>query len=100
MEVDIDAYKDGEFKNFLTETEKEILGYCWYIKWETKLGNNDIERKPKVRDKSFEMPSESALTSANSVKLERMRAELYQKIQRYENNFHWLKQQKGETWRG
>lgn len=81
-----DFYKGGYFDADLNMTEKEILAYCIYVKWEHRFDNNAIERMSKQRDSSFTTISEASQTNANTARMRAADETLFAKLRAYEQN--------------
>lgn len=84
--IDIDFYTDGVFENELTEEQKRILGLCVVTDWFYRFTNDWLNMQPKVKDKTFDVGSESAQMTANTAKYKEMRNMLNDAMLRYEEN--------------
>ena len=64
--VQIDVYTDGVFDLVLDERVKHILGLFTQVEWEGRFINAFLVQTPKIKDKSFDVGSESNLSRANT----------------------------------
>lgn len=81
--LSIDFYTDGEFDNDLSLDEKEILGMCLQMVWENRFSGNWLDRVPKPKGKSFDIPSEAPQTNANTSRMKFLQKELNGKMRAY-----------------
>lgn len=84
--IDIDTYIDGYFDNELTLEQKRILGLCVVTDWFYRFSNDWLNMTPKIKDKTFDVGSESAQMTANTAKYKEMEAVLNDALLRYEIN--------------
>lgn len=84
--IDIDAYSDGQFDRELTLEQKRILGLCVVTDWFYRFSNDWLNMTPKIKDKTFDVGSESAQMTANTAKYKEMEAMLNDALLRYEIN--------------
>lgn len=84
--VDIDVYSDGVFDHELTLEQKRILGLCVVTDWFYRFSNDWLNMTPKIKDKTFDVGSESAQMTANTAKYKEMQAVLNDALLRYEIN--------------
>lgn len=64
--IQIDVYTDGVFDLVLDERVKHILGLFTQVEWEGRFINAFLVQTPKIKDKSFDVGSESNLSRANT----------------------------------
>lgn len=84
--IDIDVYSDGSFDHELTLEQKRILGLCVATDWFYRFSNDWLNMQPKIKDRTFDVGSESAQMTANTAKYKEMAAVLNDAILRYEIN--------------
>ena len=65
-EIQIDLYTDGAFSLALDERVKHILALFTQVEWEGRFINAFLVQTPKIKDKSFDVGSESNLSRANT----------------------------------
>lgn len=65
----LDFYTDGVFDRELDYRVKRILGLCVQLEWEMRFVNAFLIQTPKIKDKSFDVGSESNLTRANTERI-------------------------------
>ncbi len=87
--LDLDFYKDGAFDNDLNVEQKHILGLCTALQWYSRFANTWLNMQPKIKDKSFDVGSESAQMTANTAKFKEMRLALNDALLRYEENVYY-----------
>lgn len=96
-QVDLDFYTDGVFTNDLDVEQKQILGLCCAVQWYSRFANTWLNLQPKIKDKSFDVGSESAHITAATAKYKEMRLALNDKLLRYEENVYY--RQRYPAWR-
>lgn len=84
--IDLDFYKDGVFDKTLDGEQKRILGLCTAFQWYSRFANTWLNMQPKIKDKSFDVGSESAQMTANTAKFKELRLALNDTLLRYEEN--------------
>ena len=84
QQVDMDFYTDGTFVYELDHEQKDLLGHCLANRWFTQLSNNYLDLTPKVRDKSFDIASESAYMTAGTARLKENKNTLSDDLLAYE----------------
>ena len=60
QQVDMDFYTDGVFDYELDYEQCHILALCIAYTWMRRFGNDLLNIQPKIRDKTFDIASESA----------------------------------------
>ena len=81
--LSIDFYTDGTFDNDLLPEEKEILGICLQMVWENRFSGSWLDRVPKPKGKSFDIPSEAPQTNANTNRMKFLQKQLNSKMRAY-----------------
>ena len=89
--VGIDFYTDGVFDNELDVEQCHILGLCVAYQWFSRFSNTWLNMTPKIKDKSFDIGSESAQMTATTAKRKVTKADLDDALLRYEQNKAYLK---------
>lgn len=84
--IEIDGYIDGQFDRELSLEQKRILGLCIVTDWFYRFSNDWLNMTPKIKDKTFDVGSESAQMTANTAKYKEMEAILNDALLRYEIN--------------
>lgn len=85
--VDVDFYTDGVFDRELTPEMCSILASCIAVKWfERGFGNDWLDNKNKIKDKSFDTGSVSAQMTAVTARKKENRLTLNDKLLKYEQN--------------
>ena len=84
QQIDMDFYTDGTFVYELDHEQKNLLGHCLANKWFTQLSNNYLDLVPKVRDKTFDVASESAHMTAGTARLKENKNTLSDELLAYE----------------
>lgn len=84
--LDIDVYSDGVFDHELTLEQKRILGLCIVTDWFYRFTNDWLNMQPKIKDRTFDVGSESAQMTANVAKYKEMTQTLNDALLRYEMN--------------
>ena len=87
--IDFDFYTDGTFDRDLDVEQKRILGLCVAYQWYSRFANTWLNMQPKIKDKSFEVGSESAQVTAFTAKFKELRLALNDTLLRYEQNAYY-----------
>ena len=86
QQIDIDFYTDGYFDRELDDEMCGILAMCIAYTWLARFTNTWLNMQPKIKDKSFDVGSESAQMTANTAKLKEARLALNDALLHYEEN--------------
>lgn len=86
QQIDIDFYTDGYFDRELDDEMCHILSLCIAYTWLQRFVNTWLNMQPKIKDKSFDVGSESAQMTANTAKLKEARLALNDALLHYEEN--------------
>lgn len=92
---EIDLYTGGSFDAALNETEKGILAFAIYNRYEHRFDNNVLERTAKIRDSSFTTISEASQTQANTARMKQADSQLFDMMRAYQDNVAYLKVKNG-----
>lgn len=85
--VDIDFYTDGVFAREITPEMCSILAQCIAVKWfDRDFGNDWLDNKNKIKDKSFDIGSVSAQMTAVTARKKENRLALNDRLLHYEQN--------------
>lgn len=85
--VDIDFYTDGVFDREITPEMCSILAQCIAVKWfDRDFGNDWLDNKNKIKDKSFDIGSVSAQMTAVTARKKENRLALNDRLLHYEQN--------------
>jgi hypothetical protein len=85
--IDIDFYTDGVFDYELTPEMCEIIAQCVGVKWFNRnFGNDWLDNKQKIKDKSFDIGSTSAQMTAVSARKKEIRLALNDRLLHFEQN--------------
>lgn len=84
--VDIDFYTDGVFAHALNAEIWRILGMCVAVVWQEHFNNSFLNQTPKIKDRTFDVGSESAHITASENKLKGMVERLNGSMLRFETN--------------
>lgn len=87
--LSMDFYTDGEFENILSLDEKRILGLCVQIVWENRYIGTWLDRVSKVKDKTFDIGSESNQTRANTDRMRMLDGKLSGEMHKYAQNLRY-----------
>lgn len=79
----LDFYTDGLFDRELDYRVKRILGLCVQLEWEMRFVNAFLIQTPKIKDKSFDVGSESNLTRANSERVRMLTDNLNDEMRKF-----------------
>lgn len=85
--VDIDFYTDGVFDREITPEMCSILAQCIAVKWfDRDFGNDWLDNKQKIKDKSFDIGSVSAQMTAVTARKKENRLALNDRLLHFEQN--------------
>ena len=85
--VDIDFYTDGVFDREITPEMCSILAQCIAVKWfDRDFGNDWLDNKNKIKDKSFDIGSVSAHVTAVTARKKENRTALNDRLLHFEQN--------------
>lgn len=88
--VEIDLYTSGTFNADLNETEKGILAFAIYNRYEHRFDNDVLERQAKIRDSAFTTISEASQTQAGTARQREVDSQLYAMLRAYQDNVEYL----------
>lgn len=88
--VEIDLYTSGTFNAELNETEKGILAFAIYNRYEHRFDNDVLERQAKIRDSAFTTISEASQTQAGTARQREVDSQLYAMLRAYQDNVEYL----------
>ncbi|MGX8704091.1 MAG: hypothetical protein ACSW8H_06540, partial [bacterium] len=94
-QVEIDLYTGGTFAADLNETEKGILAFAIYNRYEHRFDNDVLERQAKIRDSAFTTISEASQTQAGTARQKEVDAQLYGMLRAYQDNVEYLRLKNG-----
>jgi hypothetical protein len=89
-QVEIDLYTSGTFDADLNETEKGILAFAIYNRYEHRFDNDVLERQSKIRDSAFTTISEASQTQAGTARQREVDSQLYAMLRAYQDNVEYL----------
>ena len=89
-QVEIDLYTSGTFEEDLNETEKGILAFAIYNRYEHRFDNDVLERQAKIRDSAFTTISEASQTQAGTARQREVDSQLYAMLRAYQDNVEYL----------
>lgn len=89
-QVEIDLYTSGAFDAELNETEKGILAFAIYNRYEHRFDNDVLERQSKIRDSAFTTISEASQTQAGTARQREVDSQLYAMLRAYQDNVEYL----------
>lgn len=89
-QVEIDLYTGGTFEADLNETEKGILAFAIYNRYEHRFDNDVLERQAKIRDSAFTTISEASQTQAGTARQREVDSQLYAMLRAYQDNVEYL----------
>lgn len=95
--VEIDLYTSGAFDADLNETEKGILAFAIYNRYEHRFDNDVLERQAKIRDSAFTTISEASQTQAGTARQREVDSQLYAMLRAYQDNVEYLAMKKYMT---
>lgn len=85
--VDIDFYTDGVFEREITPEMCSVLAQCIAVKWfDRDFGNDWLDNKNKIKDKSFDIGSVSAQMTAVTARKKENRLALNDRLLHFEQN--------------
>ena len=84
--IQLDFYTDGVFDRELDARVKRILGLCVQLEWEMRFANAFLIQTPKIKDKSFDVGSESNLTRANTERIRMLTDHLNDEMRNFEQD--------------
>lgn len=96
-QVEIDLYTSGAFDAELNETEKGILAFAIYNRYEHRFDNDVLERQAKIRDSAFTTISEASQTQAGTARQREVDSQLYAMLRAYQDNVEYLAMKKYMT---
>lgn len=96
-QVEIDLYTSGTFNADLNETEKGILAFAIYNRYEHRFDNDVMERQAKIRDSAFTTISEASQTQAGTARQREVDSQLYAMLRAYQDNVEYLAMKKYMT---
>ena len=88
--VEIDLYTRGSFDADLNDSEKGILAFAIYNRYEHRFDNDVLERQAKIRDSAFTTISEASQTQAGTARQKEVDAQLYGMLRAYQDNVEYL----------
>ena len=88
--IEIDLYTGGTFEADLNETEKGILAFAIYNRYEHRFDNDVLERQAKIRDSAFTTISEASQTQAGTARQREVDSQLYAMLRAYQDNVEYL----------
>ena len=95
LNVEIDLYTCGEFAATLNDTEKGILAFAIYNRYEHRFDNDVLERQAKIRDSAFTTISEASQTQAGTSRQREVDNQLYGMLRAYQDNVEYLRIKNG-----
>lgn len=95
MPVEIDFYWSGSFRVDLNETEKGILAFAIYNRYEHRFDNDVLERQAKIRDSAFTTISEASQTQAGTARQREVDSQLYGMLRAYQDNVEYMRLKNG-----
>lgn len=93
--LEIDLYFSGEFDADLNDTEKAILAFAIYNRYEHRFDNDVLERKAKIRDSAFTTISEASQTQAGTARQREVDSQLYGMLRAYQDNVEYMRLKNG-----
>lgn len=93
--VEIDLYFSGEFDADLNDTEKAILAFAIYNRYEHRFDNDVLERQAKIRDSAFTTISEASQTQAGTARQREVDSQLYGMLRAYQDNVEYMRLKNG-----
>lgn len=95
--IEIDLYTSGTFDAELNDTEKGILAFAIYNRYEHRFDNDVLERQAKIRDSAFTTISEASQTQAGTARQREVDSQLYAMMRAYQDNVEYLALKKYTT---
>ena len=93
--VEVDLYTSGSFDADLNDTEKGILAFAIYNRYEHRFDNDVLERQAKIRDSAFTTISEASQTQAGTSRQREVDNQLYGMLRAYQDNVEYLRIKNG-----
>lgn len=93
--IEVDLYTSGGFEAELNDTEKGILAFAIYNRYEHRFDNDVLERQAKIRDSAFTTISEASQTQAGTARQKEVDAQLYGMLRAYQDNVEYLRLKNG-----
>ena len=93
--IEVDLYTSGAFEADLNDTEKGILAFAIYNRYEHRFDNDVLERQAKIRDSAFTTISEASQTQAGTARQKEVDAQLYGMLRAYQDNVEYLRLKNG-----
>lgn len=88
---EVDIYTPGSFNADLNETEKGILAFAIYNRYEHRFDNDVLERTSKIRDSAFTTISEASQTQAGTSRQREVDSQLFAMMRAYQDNVEYLR---------
>ncbi len=88
--IEIDLYKSGSFSATLNESEKGILAFAIYNRYEHRFDNDVLERQAKIRDSAFTTISEASQTTAGTSRQREVDRQFFDMMRAYQDNLEYL----------
>lgn len=95
--IEVDLYTSGSFDAELNETEKGILAFAIYNRYEHRFDNDVLERQSKIRDSAFTTISEASQTQAGTSRQKEVDSQLYGMLRAYQDNVEYLRLKNGSV---
>ena len=89
-QIEVDLYTSGSFDVDLNDTEKGILAFAIYNRYEHRFDNDVLERQAKIRDSAFTTISEASQTQAGTARQREVDSQLYAMLRAYQDNLEYL----------
>ena len=86
LEYVIDFYKDGQFANELTATQKRIIGLAIAIVWDERFTRNWLNIQPKIKDSSFNTVNEANYQEKSTERMKANRSAFNDELRKYEQD--------------
>ena len=90
-QIEVDLYTSGSFDADLNDSEKGILAFAIYNRYEHRFDNDVLERQAKIRDSAFTTISEASQTQAGTARQKEVDAQLYGMLRAYQDNVEYLR---------
>lgn len=87
----VDFYWRGSFAADLNVTERGILAFAIYNRYEHRFDNDVLERTSKIRDSAFTTISEASQTQAGTARQREVDSQLYGMMRAYQDNVEYLR---------
>lgn len=95
--LEVDLYTSGSFDADLNDTEKGILAFAIYNRYEHRFDNDVLERQAKIRDSAFTTISEASQTQAGTSRQKEVDSQLYGMLRAYQDNVEYLRLKNGSV---